>query len=104
MSKDLYLIRIGLRTPTIVLYNNDGNIERLETRRFSVEETVNIWRRGFGILSETRIVLHCTKKDFNAMNNKPNITGCHSVREILAEQCVDCFADDLPLFFKEYEK
>ena len=38
---DLYLVRFGFINPTIVLYNNDGRIERLETRRFSVEETVS---------------------------------------------------------------
>ena len=36
------------------------------------------------------------------MNNKADIAGCRSVRELLAEQGVDCFADDLPLFFKGY--
>lgn len=102
MNNDLYLIRYGLVNPTIVVYNNNGKIERLETRRFNIEETVKIWRRGFNILSGTRLVLHCTKKDFNAMNNKADIAGCRSVRELLAEQGVDCFADDLPLFFKGY--
>ena len=101
---DLYLIRYGFVNPTIVLYNNDGRIERLETRRFSVEETVSIWRRGFDILSDEKIVLHCTKKDFNAISGHAQIAGVRSVKELLKEQGVECLADDILLFFKEYEK
>lgn len=101
---DLYLIRYGLVNPTIVLYNSDGRIERLETRRFSEEETVSIWRRGFAILSDKKIILHCTKKDFNAISGHAQIANVRSVKELLKEQGVECLADDIPLFFKEYEQ
>ena len=101
---DLYLVRYGFINPTIVLYNNDGRIERLETRRLSVEETVSIWRRGFDIPNNKEIVLHCTKKEFNAISGHVQIEGVRSVKELLKEQGVECLADDIPLFFKEYEK
>lgn len=101
---DLYLVQYGFINPTIVLYNNDGRIERLETRRFSVEETVSIWRRGFDIPNDKEIVLHCTKKEFNSISGHVQIKGVRSVKELLKEQGVECLADDIPLFFKEYEK
>lgn len=92
---DLYLERIGLARPTIVLRNNDGEIERLESRGLDIASLVAFWRRCFdlnGLLFE-KITLHCKSKDFNAIGRR-TLTMCRSVKEIFAEQDVECIIDD----------
>lgn len=99
---DLYLERIGLARPTIVLRNNDGEIERLESRGLDIASLVAFWRRCFdldGLLFE-KITLHCKSKDFNAMSQR-TLAACRSVREIFAEQGVECVIDDE--WFKDRE-
>ena len=92
---DLYLERIGLARPTIVLRNNDGEIERLDSRGLDIASLVAFWRKCFdldGLLFE-KITLHCKSKDFNAMGQR-TLATCRSVREIFAEQGVECVIDD----------
>lgn len=92
---DLYLERIGLARPTIVKRDNDGEIERLESVGLDIASLVAFWRRCFdlnGLLFE-KITLHCKSKDFNAMGQR-TLATCRSVREILAEQGVECVIDD----------
>lgn len=92
---DLYLRSIGLINPTIVERDNDGKIERLESRGLDMVSLVAFWRRCFdlnGILFE-KITLHCKSKDFNAMGGR-TLATCRSVRELLAEQGVECIVDD----------
>ena len=40
-----------------------------------------------------KITLHCKSKDFNAMGRR-TLATCRSVRELLAEQGVECVIDD----------
>lgn len=92
---DLYLERIGLAKPTIVERDNNGEIERLESVGLDIASLVAFWRRCFdlnGILFE-KITLHCKSKDFNAMGQR-TLATCRSVRELLAEQGVECVIDD----------
>ena len=92
---DLYLERIGLVNPTIVKRDNNGKIERLESRGLDMASLVAFWRRCFdlnGLLFE-KITLHCKSKDFNAMGGRALAT-VRSVRELLAEQGVECVIDD----------
>ena len=92
---DLYLERIGLVNPTIVERDNNGKIERLESRGLDMASLVAFWRRCFdldGLLFE-KITLHCKSKDFNAMGQRALAT-VRSVRELLAEQGVECVIDD----------
>lgn len=92
---DLYLERIGLARPTIVERDNNGEIERLESRGLDIASLVAFWRRCFdlnGLLFE-KIILHCKSKDFNAMGQR-TLATCRSVRELLAEQGVECVIDD----------
>lgn len=92
---DLYLERIGLVNPTIVERDNNGKIERLESRGLDMASLVAFWRRCFdlnGLLFE-KITLHCKSKDFNAMGGRALAT-CRNVRELLAEQGVECVIDD----------
>lgn len=92
---DLYLERIGLARPTIVERDNNGEIERLESRGLDMASLVAFWRRCFdldGLLFE-KITLHCKSKDFNAMGQR-TLATCRSVRELLAEQGVECVIDD----------
>lgn len=92
---DLYLERIGLARPTIVLRNNDGEIERLESIGLDIASLVAFWRRCFdldGLLFE-KITLHCKSKDFNAMGQR-TLATVRNVRELLAEQGVECVIDD----------
>lgn len=92
---DLYLERIGLARPTIVKRDNDGEIERLESVGLDIASLVAFWRRCFdlnGLLFE-KITLHCKSKDFNAMGQR-TLATCRSVRELLAEQGVECVIDD----------
>lgn len=92
---DLYLERIGLARPTIVLRNNDGEIERLESIGLDMASLVAFWRKCFdldGLLFE-KITLHCKSKDFNAMGGR-TLATVRSVRELLAEQGVECVIDD----------
>lgn len=100
---DLYLERIGLARPTIVKRDNNGEIERLESRGLDIASLVAFWRRCFdldGLLFE-KIILHCKSKDFNAMGGR-TLAACHSVRELLAEQGVECVIDDE--WFKERDE
>lgn len=92
---DLYLESIGLINPTIVKRDNNGKIERLESVGLDIVSLVAFWRKCFdldGLLFE-RITLHCKSKDFNAIGRRP-IPQCLSVRELLAEQGVECVIDD----------
>lgn len=92
---DLYLRSIGLINPTIVERDNNGKIERLESRGLDMASLVAFWRRCFdlnGILFE-KITLHCKSKDFNAMGGR-TLATCRSVRELLSEQGVECVVDD----------
>ena len=92
---DLYLERIGLAKPTIVERDNNGEIERLESVGLDIASLVAFWRRCFdlnGLLFE-KITLHCKSKDFNAMGQR-TLATCRSVRELLAEQSVECVIDD----------
>lgn len=92
---DLYLERIGLINPTIVKRDNNGKIERLESVGLDMASLVAFWRRCFdlnGLLFE-KITLHCKSKDFNAMGQR-TLATCRSVRELLAEQGVECVIDD----------
>ena len=92
---DLYLERIGLVNPTIVERDNNGKIERLESVGLDIVSLVAFWRKCFdldGLLFE-KITLHCKSKDFNAIGRRP-IPQCLSVRELLAEQGVECVIDD----------
>ena len=92
---DLYLERIGLVNPTIVKRDNNGKIERLESVGLDMASLVAFWRRCFdldGLLFE-KITLHCKSKDFNAMGQRALAT-VRSVRELLAEQGVECVIDD----------
>ena len=47
-----------------------------------------------------KITLHCKSKDFNAMGQR-TLAACRSVRELLAEQGVECVLDDE--WFKDHE-
>ena len=99
---DLYLERIGLVNPTIVERDNNGKIERLESRGLDMASLVAFWRRCFdldGLLFE-KITLHCKSKDFNAMGQR-TLATVRSVRELLAEQGVECVIDDE--WFKNHE-
>lgn len=99
---DLYLERIGFVNPTIVERDNNGKIERLESRGLDIASLVAFWRRCFdldGLLFE-KITLHCKSKDFNAIGRRP-IPQCLSVRELLAEQGVECVIDDE--WFKDHQ-
>lgn len=99
---DLYLERIGFVNPTIVERDNNGKIERLESRGLDVASLVAFWRRCFdldGLLFE-KITLHCKSKDFNAIEGR-TLVACHNVRELLAEQGVECVIDDE--WFKDRE-
>lgn len=100
---DLYLESIGLINPTIVERDNNGKIERLESIGLDMASLVAFWRRCFdlnGHLFE-KITLHCKSKDFNAMGGR-TLATCRSVRELLAEQGVECVIDDE--WFKEKEE
>lgn len=100
---DLYLESIGLINPTVVERDNNGKIERLESRGLDMASLVAFWRRCFdlnGILFE-KITLHCKSKDFNAMGGR-TLATCRSVRELLAEQGVECVVDDE--WFKDKEE
>ena len=99
---DLYLERIGLVNPTIVERDNNGKIERLESRGLDMASLVAFWRRCFdlnGLLFE-KITLHCKSKDFNAMGQR-TLATVRSVRELLAEQGVECVIDDE--WFKDHQ-
>lgn len=92
---DLYLERIGFVNPTIVKRDNNGKIERLESRGLDMASLVAFWRKCFdldGLLFE-KITLHCKSKDFNAMGGR-TLATVRSVRELLAEQGVECVIDD----------
>lgn len=100
---DLYLERIGLARPTIVERDNNGEIERLESIGLDIASLVAFWRRCFdlgGLLFE-KIILHCKSKDFNAIGGR-TLATVRSVRELLAEQGVECVIDDE--WFKERDK
>lgn len=100
---DLYLERIGLINPTIVERDNNGKIERLESVGLDMASLVAFWRRCFdlnGHLFE-KIILHCKSKDFNAMGQR-TLATVRNVRELLAEQGVECVIDDE--WFKEKEE
>lgn len=92
---DLYLESIGLINPTIVERDNNGKIERLESRGLDMASLVAFWRRCFDLNEHLfeKITLHCKSKDFNAMGGRA-LASCRSVRELLSEQGVECVVDD----------
>ena len=92
---DLYLRSIGLINPTVVERDNNGKIERLESRGLDMASLVAFWRRCFDLNEHLfeKITLHCKSKDFNAMGGRA-LASCRSVRELLAEQGVECVVDD----------
>ena len=92
---DLYLERIGLVNPTIVKRDNNGKIERLESVGLDMASLVAFWRRCFDLNEHLfeKITLHCKSKDFNAMGQR-TLATVRSVRELLAEQGVECVIDD----------
>ncbi len=92
---NLYLERIGLIRPTIVKRNNNGEIERLESIGLDIASLVAFWRKCFDLNEPLfeKIILHCKSKDFNAMGQRTLATR-RSVRELLAEQGVECVIDD----------
>jgi len=92
---DLYLQSIGLINPTVVERDNNGKIERLESRGLDMASLVAFWRRCFDLNEHLfeKITLHCKSKDFNAMGGRA-LASCRSVRELLAEQGVECVVDD----------
>ena len=99
---DLYLKRIGLINPTVIERDNNGKIERLESVGLDMASLVAFWRRCFdldGLLFE-KITLHCKSKDFNAIGRR-TLATVRSVRELLAEQGVECVIDDE--WFKNHE-
>ena len=99
---DLYLERIGLVNPTIVERDNNGKIERLESVGLDIASLVAFWRRCFDLNEHLfeKITLHCKSKDFNAMGQR-TLATVRSVRELLAEQGVECVIDDE--WFKNHE-
>lgn len=99
---DLYLERIGLTNPTIVKRDNNGKIERRESVGLDMASLVAFWRRCFDLNGPffEKIALHCKSKDFNAMGQRALAT-CRSVKELLAEQGVECVIDDW--WFKDRE-
>ena len=100
---DLYLESIGLINPTIVKRDNNGKIERLESVGLDIASLVAFWRRYFdldGYFFE-KITLHCKSKDFNAISQR-TLATCRNVKELLAEQGVECVIDDE--WFKEKEE
>ena len=92
---DLYLERIGFVNPTIVKRDNNGKIERLESVGLDMASLVAFWRRCFDLdwLLFEKITLHCKSKDFNAMGQR-TLATVRSVKELLAEQGVECVIDD----------
>ena len=92
---DLYLKSIGLINPTIVERDNNGKIERLESIGLDMASLVAFWRRCFDLNEHLfeKITLHCKSKDFNAMGQR-TLATCRNVRELLAEQGVECVIDD----------
>ena len=92
---DLYLESIGLINPTIVKRDNNGKIERLESIGLDMVSLVAFWRRCFDLnrLLFEKIILHCKSKDFNAMSQR-TLSTVRNVRELLAEQGVECVIDD----------
>lgn len=95
---DLYLEKIGLNKPTIVKrINKNGEIERLESRRLRIYETVKFWKRCFNIIWGEKIILHCSTKDYRAMSQKA-LPTCSSVIELFEQAGVTCVEDK---YFKE---
>lgn len=92
---DLYLKSIGLFNPTVVEYNNNGEMERLESRRLGMYDLVEFWRIGFGLHLKfgEKITLHCSSKNYNVMRNR-TASNSSSVIELLALQGVKCVVDD----------
>ena len=92
---DLKLISIGLEEPTVVECEINDKIERVESRGLDIASLVAFWRKCFdldGLLFE-KITLHCKSKAFNAMGQR-TLATVRSVRELLAEQGVECVIDD----------
>lgn len=91
---DLYLRRIGLVNPTIVeRVNKEGKAERLESRGLDIASLVAFWRKCFGGFLYEKIVLHCTSKDYNSIG-QCNAAQSKNVKELFAENDVECIVDD----------
>lgn len=92
---DLYLKSFGLFNPTVVEYNNNGRMERLESRRLDMHDLVLFWKKGFdlNIAFGEKIILHCSSKDYNAMNQRTTAIS-KSVVELFYQQGVKCIVDD----------
>ena len=95
---DLYLEKIGLNNPTVVKrINRNGELERLESRRLRICDTVEFWKRCFNIIWNEKIILHCSTKDYRAMSQKA-LPTCSSVIELFEQAGVTCVEDK---YFKE---
>lgn len=90
---DLYLEKIGLNNPTVVKrINRNGELERLESRRLRICDTVEFWKRCFNIIWNEKIILHCSTKDYRAMSSKA-LPTCLSVIELFEQAGVTCVED-----------
>ncbi len=98
MAINLYLEKLGLNNPTVVKrINKNGEIERLESRRLRIYETVKFWKHCFDIIWGEKIILHCSTKDYRAMSQKA-LPTCSSVIELFEQAGVTCVEDK---YFKE---
>lgn len=92
---DLYLKSFGLFNSTVVEYNNNGRIERLESRRLNMYDLVMFWKKGFDLNPQfgEKIILHCPSKDYNAMSQRTTAIS-KNVVDLFAQQGVKCVVDD----------
>ena len=77
--------RIGLVTPTIVVYEG----KELTTQGLDIETLVDTWQRTFFRLSRQWICLGLKHKDFNAIQQR-TLTGVKSVLELFYDNRVIC--------------
>lgn len=71
---------IGLNVPTEVKYKD----KTLVTVGLDVETLVSTWRKNFN-LPEENLFVEVDKDLFNALNERPTLSGCKSLNEIFAE-------------------
>lgn len=79
----LTLKRIGLNNPTEIEYKG----KTLITVGLDIETLVNTWRDSFN-LQEENLFVETDKETINALNNRPSVSWCKSVMELLAERNV----------------
>lgn len=86
MSDNLIISEhIGLNTPTVVYHKG----ERLETIGLNIETLVKTWREKWFNLQDEWIVLACSEREFNAIQQRP-LHGTKSVKGLFYEQKVIC--------------